>query len=181
MVLGGHSAGGRLALENAARRFFPQVGAAFAYGTSSAALIQLGYEPGTILPLPDSVPILLIGGTCDGAVAYMSEKWSGITPGAPTTSIIRTFREAISGGRDDCYLFIIDGANHFSIADPVDLTPHGSFDFPATQPEDKIRSLMVEIIGLFIDAEVRSLAEASEQLKQLLLADNPLIASFEHK
>ena len=181
IILGGHSAGGRLALENAARRFFPQVAAAFAYGTSSAALIQLGYAPGTILPLPDSVPMLLMGGTSDGAVAYMSEKWSGITPGAPTTSIIRTFREAISGGRDDCYLLILEGANHFSVADPVDLTARGSFDFPATQPEDKIRSLMAEIIGLFIDAEVRQQAEASEQIKQLLEADNPLIASFERK
>ena len=42
-------------------------------------------------------------------------------------------------------------------------------------------SLMAEIIGLFIDAEVRQQAEASEQIKQLLEADNPLIASFERK
>ncbi len=61
------------------------------------------------------------------------------------------------------------------------MTAHGSLDFPATQPEEQIRSLMGEIIGLFIDAEVRQIAEASLQLKQLLAADNPLIASFERK
>ncbi len=71
VVLGGHSAGGRLALENAAPHFFPQVAATFAYGTSSSGFVQLGYTPGTILPLPSSVPILLMGGSCDGVVAYI--------------------------------------------------------------------------------------------------------------
>lgn len=181
IVLGGHSAGGRLALENAAPDFFPQVAATFAYGTSSSALIQLGYTPSTILPLPDSVPILLMGGSCDGVVAYISENWSGISPKDSRTSIKRTFKEAISGGRFNCYLLIIEGANHFSIADPVDLTTRSSFDFPATQPADKIRSLMANIIGLFIDAKVRQQPEASAQLKQLLNTDNPLIKTFECK
>ena len=117
VVLGGHSAGGRLALENADQRFFPQVAAAFAYGTSSAAfVVQLGYPPGTILALPSSVPMLLMGGTCDGAVAYISENWNGITPGDPTTSIIRTFREAIPGGRNDCYLLILAHIPHSQLA-----------------------------------------------------------------
>ena len=181
VVLGGHSAGGRLALENAEQHFFSQVAAAFAYGTSSAAFVQLGYAPGTILPLPDSVPMFLMGGSCDGVMAYMSEKWNGINPGDSTTSLIRTFREAISGGRDNCYLLILEGANHFSIADPVDLTTRSSFDFPATQPEAQLRSLMAEMIGLFIDAEVRQQAEASAQFKQLLETENPLIASYQLK
>ncbi len=181
VVLGGHSAGGRLAIQNGEPSFFPQVAATRAYGTSSAAFVQLGYEPDTILPLPSSLPILLMGGTCDGAVAYMSEKGSGMAPGAPSSSIIRTFREGISAQRNDCYLLILEGANHYSIANPVDLTTGGSMDSPATQSEEEIRLLMSEVIGLFIDAEVRSQAEASQQLKQLLEAKNPLIASFERK
>lgn len=181
IVLGGHSAGGRLALENAEPRFFPQVAGAFAYGTSSAAFIHLGYTPGTILPLPDSIPLLLMGGSCDGAIAYITEKWNGISPGDPTTTIRRTFKSAISGGRNDTYLVILEGANHFSIADPLDPTTSSHLDLPATQPEDKIRSLMAEIISLFIDAHVRQKPEASQKLNQLLDTGNPLIASFARK
>ncbi len=181
VVLGGHSVGGRLALENADRSFFPQVAATFAYGTSSAAFVQLGYAPGTILPLPSSVPMLLMGGTRDGKIAYMSEKWSGMSPGEPTNSITRTFREAISREKDDSYLIILEGANHYSIADPVDNTTSDSLDLSATQPEERIRSLISETIALFIEAQVSKKAEASEQLKQLLTSNNPLIASFESK
>ncbi len=182
VVLGGHSAGGRLALENADGNFFPQVAATFAYGTSSAAFVQLGYSPGTILSLPSSIPILLMGGTCDEAVAYMSEKWSGITPGNPTTSIIRTFREAIPGGRDDCYLLLLEGANHFSITYPFDSTTGTPFlDYPATQPEDQLRNLLAEAIGLFIDAHVCHQSRSLAALNQRLEGKNPLIASFERK
>ncbi|MGK7915436.1 MAG: hypothetical protein AB4038_07795, partial [Prochloraceae cyanobacterium] len=56
-----------------------------------------------------------------------------------------------------------------------------TLDLPATQPEDKIRSVMASIVGLFIDAQVRQTVKASEQLQQLLEADNLLIASFERK
>ena len=50
VILGGHSAGGRVAIESCDRRFFPQVAAAFAYGAHTAAGPMMGYEPGTILP-----------------------------------------------------------------------------------------------------------------------------------
>lgn len=63
IILGGHSASSRVAICSAAPRFFPQVVAAFAYGAHTAAAVQLGYPPNTILPLPDSLPLLLIGGT----------------------------------------------------------------------------------------------------------------------
>jgi len=48
IILGGHSAGGRVAIESADPRFFPQVVAAFAYGAHTAAIVQLGYAAGTI-------------------------------------------------------------------------------------------------------------------------------------
>ncbi|MCA1995585.1 MAG: dienelactone hydrolase [Coleofasciculus sp. S288] len=181
IVLGGHSAGGRVAIENADPRFFPQVTAAFAYGAHTAAPEMLGFEPKTILPLPDSLPLLLMGGTCDGVIANSSHRY-GISPGDATTSMTRTFKEAVSGGRDDTYLVFLEGANHFSIANPQDPTTGRPFlDFPATQPEEEFRTLMAEAIGLFIDAHVRNQAEASQALNQLLNASNPLIKSFERK
>lgn len=178
VILGGHSAGGRVAIENAEPRFFPQVVAAFAYGAHTAAPVKLGYEPSTILPLPTPLPLLLMGGTCDGVIANSSDRY-GITPGNATTAITRTFQEAIPGGRKDSYLVLLEGANHFSMVDPFDPTTGRPFlDFAATQPADKTRSLMVEMIGLFINAHVRHQAGASQSLNQLL---NPLVRSLDCK
>jgi hypothetical protein len=98
------------------------------------------------------------------------------------TPVVRTFREAIAGGRGDSYLLLLEGANHFSVADPIDATTGTAFlDFPASQPEEQLRNLMAQVIGLFIDAHVRSQATAIVALNQLLASNNPLIASFERK
>ena len=181
IILGGHSGGGRVALENADPRFYPQVAAAFSYGGHSAAPTMLGFEPGTILPLSGARPLLLMGGTCDGVIAASSDRY-GMPLGDATSSIVRTFKEAFAGGRNDTYVALLEGANHFSIAYPLDTTTASSFlDLPATQPEDKIRSLLVETIGLFIDAFVRQKQEALPALNQLLSSANPLVAYFETK
>jgi hypothetical protein len=181
IILGGHSAGGRVAIENADPRFFPKVAASFGYGLHTMGTLLLGYEPGTILPLPDSLPLLLMGGTCDGVITYSRDRY-GISLGNATTPVIRTFQEAITGGRNDSYLVLLDGANHFSIVDQLDSTlDTPSLDFPATQPQESFRLLMGEIISLFIDTHVRHQPEASQLLEQLLSAANPLIKSFERK
>ena len=181
IILGGHSAGGIVSIENADPRFFPEVVASFAYGATSRGLLRIGYEPGTILALPDSLPLLLMGGTRDGFMLNSSELY-GVSPGDATTPVIRTFQEAIAGGRDDTYLVILEGANHFSIVDQPDSTTVGpSLDLEATQPQENLRLLMSEIIGLFIDTYVRHQPEASQLLEQLLNTANPLIKSFERK
>lgn len=181
IILGGHSVGGRVAIESANPRFFEQVVASFAYGAHSAAGVAIGYEAGTILPLPDSLPMLLMGGTCDGVIANSSYRY-GVCVGDATTLVIRTFREAIAGGRNDSYLVLLEGANHFSMADTIDSTTARPFlDLSATQPQENYRSLMAEIIGLFIDSYVRHQPEASGGLDQLLNSANPLIKSFERK
>ena len=179
IVLGGHSAGGRMAIENAEPRFFSQVQAAFSYASHSAAPVMLGHQPNTILPLPDARPLLLIGGTCDDAMTKLSNSY-GIK-GDATTSIRRTFQEAISGGRNDSYLLLIEGANHFSISEPFDTTQIWFSDSTTTQGSDEIRSLLVKSIGCFIDAHIREQKESLQILEQLLSSNNPLIQSFELK
>ena len=181
IILGGHSAGGRVAIESASPRFFPQVVAAFSYGAHSAAIMQLGYAADTILPLPDALPLMLIGGTCDGVIANNGALY-GVTWKQPTTPIRRTFQEAISGGRDDSYLLLLEGANHFSITHPSDPTTGTTWlDFPVTQPEELLRNLIVEAIGLFIDAHVRFQPTALANLNQLMESHQQGIASFESK
>lgn len=182
VILGGHSAGGRVAIENANPQFFPQLAAAFAYGSHTAGAMALGYQPNTILPLPSSLPLLLMGGTCDGVIANSSDRY-GVSSGNSTNLVIRTFSEAIAEGGGDSYLVLLEGANHFCIADPFDFTTGRAFlDFPATVPADKSRSLVAETISLFIDAHVRRQSTALQALKQLLNPDNnPLVQYFDCK
>ena len=184
IILGGHSAGGRVAIESASPAFFPQVRAAFAYGAHTAAVMQLGYPAGTILPLPDQLPLLLMGGTQDGVIANSSDRY-GITWERATTPVERTFREAIQGGRDDSYLLLLEGANHFSFVAPFDATTGRAFlDFPATQSVTALRELMAEVIGLFVAAytgDAHPEVEAREALVQRLASPQPLIAHFERK
>lgn len=181
IILGGHSAGGRVAIESADPRFFSQVVAAFSYGAHSAAIAQLGYDAGIILPLPNALPLMLIGGTCDGVIANNGALY-GVTWEQATTPVRRTFEEAISGGRNDSYLLLLEGANHFSIAYPSDTTVGTTgLDFPATQSQEQVRSLMAEAIALFIDAHVRSQPTAIVALHQLIESHPQGIAAFECK
>jgi hypothetical protein len=181
IILGGHSAGGRTALESANLDFFPQLAAVFTYGAHSLGIVNLGYKPGTVLPLPNSIPTLLMGGTCDGVIANASKLY-GINYENPTTPIARTFSEAITGGRNDCYLVLLEGANHFSIAHPIDRTVGSEFlDFQATRSQDEIRASIAETIGLFIDAHVCDSSSALQSLDRLLGVNNPLIYAWKRK
>lgn len=181
VILGGHSAGGRVALENANPEFFPQVAAAFAYAAHSAAPMMLGFPADTFLPLPSALPMLVMGGTCDGVIAN-SRHIYGIKEDSPTRSVMRTFREAITGNRNDTYLIIVEGANHYSIVHPQDSTTDRAFlDFPTTQPEENIRSLIEESISLFIDAHVCQKPEALGVLEKMQNESHTLIVSFERK
>lgn len=99
-----------------------------------------------------------------------------------TASVKRTFSEAITGGRNDSYLLLLEGANHFCLADPFDFTTGRPFlDFSPTQPAEKTRLLIAETIDLFIAAHVRYNSDAITALQQLLNNNYALIKSFECK
>jgi predicted dienelactone hydrolase len=63
VLLGGHSAGGSVALMNARPDWFPGLRGVFAYGSHSKASTMLGYPADTLLPLPDALPLLVLGGS----------------------------------------------------------------------------------------------------------------------
>jgi hypothetical protein len=179
VILGGHSAGGRVAIESANPSFYPQVVASFSYGAHTAAIVQLGYAAGTILALPAALPMMLIGGTCDGVIANNGSLY-GLTWERPTTPIELTFQATI-GGDNDRYLLLVEGANHFTIADPVDPTiGTADLDFPATQSAQS-RDVIAEAIGLFIDSHVRCQVQSIAALDRLLGSKNPAIARLERK
>ncbi|MBF2066689.1 MAG: dienelactone hydrolase [Calothrix sp. C42_A2020_038] len=180
ITLGGHSAGGKFAIENANPKFFSQVAASFGYGVHSMGYVMQGYPPGTILPLPDQLPLLLLAGTNDGVITN-SSAMHGIEEGDAITPTMRTWKEAILGGRQDSYVVFIEGANHFVMAHPLDPTAARNYlDFPLTQPAESIRSFMAEAIGLFIGAHVQKQPDALESL-QNLLNSNSLVNSWHCK
>jgi hypothetical protein len=85
-----------------------------------------------------------MGGTCDGVIANSRDRY-GVTWAQPTTPIERTFREGLAGGRDDSYLVLLAGANHFAIAEPFDGTTGRAFlNISATQSAAALRPLMAQ-------------------------------------
>ncbi|NUM45588.1 MAG: dienelactone hydrolase [Anaerolineales bacterium] len=148
IFLGGHSAGGTMALQNANPAWFPQVRGVFAYGGHTGASTMLGWPERTILPVSGEVDVLLIGGTRDGVIEASSHRYGDAA--SPTGPVARTF-DAILPGPGRGVLALIEGGNHFTFAHPADPTTGRAFlDHAPTNDEDELRALMAEMIGIFI-------------------------------
>ena len=172
VLLGGHSAGGSVALMNARPDWFPGLRAVFAYGSHSKASTMLGYAAETLLPLPDALPLLVLGGSEDGVIASSAFRYGSDGSGAPDPCgpIARTFAESVRSQRGDCYLAILRGANHFSATFPADTaTGRPYLDWPIQRNGMEIRNDLVRLITLFSRAHVSDEDGAQEQLKTTLL------------
>ena len=176
IILGGHSAAGTMALQNANPAWFPQIKGAFSYAGHTMASTFLGYTAGTILPISDQLPLLLLGGTQDGIIEASAHRYE-LENASPTLALERTFDEGIATGQNDKFLIIIEGANHFSCVHPVDETTGRPFlDHPTTQPDERIRAELLTLIHFFIDGHIRGNPQSRIALKQQLNSGNPLIA-----
>ena len=175
VVLAGHSAGGTVALLNARSDWFPGLRGALAYGAHTGAATALGYPEDSLFPIPDQLPVMILGGTRDGCIANSSGRY-GEANGSPTERVERSFDEAISRDQGDCYLGIIEGANHFSLAHPVDDSTGRPFiDMPTSRPDDELRELLQTLTASFVLSVTRADKHAAARLRSLLLGDNPLI------
>ncbi|MFC6879295.1 MULTISPECIES: alpha/beta hydrolase family protein [Actinomadura] len=149
VALGGHSAGGTVALQSA--RFLPGVRACFAYGTHTMVATMLGWPAGTVLPAQVDGPVLLGVGTRDGVIAGSSDRYGPDTAADP---VARTFHEALSGPDD--LLAVLPGANHFTIADAPDPTAARAFlDLPAACDEAAARRAYTDLVIAFLRAHLR--------------------------
>ena len=97
IVLAGHSAGGSVALFNANRDWFPGVCGAVSYGAHAGASTVLGFDRDTILQLPGTERLMLIGGTRDGVIAESGHRY-GVDAKDPLYLLRRTFDEGIGDG-----------------------------------------------------------------------------------
>ncbi|BCX02913.1 MAG: hypothetical protein KatS3mg053_0851 [Candidatus Roseilinea sp.] len=166
VVLGGHSAGGTVALHNANPRYFPTVVAGFSYAGHTLAATMLGFAPGTVLACAPDVPLLLMGGTRDGVIAASGVRYG--QPGDPVAPLRRTFEEGIAGARGDRHLAIWRGANHFTLAHPLDETAGRSFlDLPPEGDEATMRAHMAAVIGAFVLAAACADPAAAARLRAL--------------
>ena len=186
VALGGHSAGGTVALLNADPAWFPGIRATFSYAGHTMPAAMLGHPDGTVLPVAADVPALVLGGTDDGVVAASAVRYGrgdaplGIEEHDPITE---TFRRGTSAAGSA--LGIIEGGGHLSFCDPVDPTTARGFletdddaDGPATGlPGPAARR---DLIGSLITAfctEHLGAAPTRPSLSELATA--PGLARFE--
>ncbi len=147
VTLGGHSAGGSIALMNA--EFFPQVKSAFAYGAHTQGSTIMGFPANYVCPITSEKPILMLGGNNDGVITWSARRY-GKTDEDSTISLKQTFEKAIGGTRNDRYLAIFDGANHFTFAHPQDTTTGRPFLDFTPKNDAEHRKIIAEMIADFI-------------------------------
>ena len=171
VVVGGHSAGGTVALHNSTPAWIPGLRAVFAYGAHTMTSAALGHGEAAVLPVPAQVPVLLLAGADDRVIAASRDRYrpdggsprSGTPEGDATTPdpdhaepaahdpVGRTFTEAVSRDQQDSWLIELAGAGHFAICDPVDTTSGRSFLEPDTEHADPAgRVLLGDLIADFI-------------------------------
>jgi len=166
VALVGHSAGGAVVLQSARRDWVPGLRAVATYGAHLMAATQLGWPPATFLPVPEPLPVLLAAGEHDGVMAASAVRYGEGDDDRRLDPVQRTWESSVAGGRDDGYLLELRGANHFTVAWPLDPTSARSFlDQPAEGDEDALRAVLAEAFGLFLDAHVREDAAAAQQLE----------------
>ena len=171
ILLGGHSAGGSVALFNARTDWFAGLKAVFAYASHSKASTMLGYPADTVLPLPTDLPTLILGGSEDGVIAASAFRYGdqGQETPDPVGPLKRSFEEGLNSQRGDSYLAIVQGANHFSLCWPQDSTTGRPFlDWPETRDNSEIRQDLTDIITQFARAYVADDTSAREQLQSKL-------------
>ena len=125
VAVGGHSAGGTVALHNSDPSWVPGLRAVFAYAAHTMVATALGHGEAAVAPIPAKVPTMLLGGADDGVIAASRDRYR--TDHGAHDPVRRTFAEAIDRQQGDSWLVELAGAGHFAICDPVDATSGRSF------------------------------------------------------
>ena len=182
VAIGGHSGGGTVVLQSADPRWFPQVRAVFSYGAHAMASTVLGWPNGHVMDLSDEVAVLLLTGEHDGVMAASAVRYGEQDDAERADPVARTFDRAFTGGRGDVHHVVLRGANHFTVAHPLDLTSARAFlDQPASGDEDSARAAIVDAIALFLDGHLRGNATAREQLAAWTIAPPAAVLSARSK
>ena len=182
VVLGGHATGGRMALLNANRDWFPDVCGVFSFAGHTLAEPELGWDKRSVIPLAPDMPVLLMGGTEDGVIATAERPRDNREVTGATGKVERTFQQGIKGKRGDRYLVLVEGASHFTFVSPKDGTTGLLFLDNKTRGGGKqIRSYLAQLIVTFCDAACRGDPMSGADLKALCDPAQPLVTHAEQK
>ncbi|MEU7143256.1 alpha/beta hydrolase [Nocardia sp. NPDC046473] len=159
VALGGHSAGGTVALQSA--RFFPAIGAVFAWGAHTMVATMLGWPAGTVLPAQVACPVLLGVGTNDGVIKGSADRYGEDGADRPDP-VARTFAEALPPGEH--LLAVIPDANHFGIAEADPTAARAFLDGP--DDADAVRPF-ARMTSAFLRTHLCDSATARAELTEL--------------
>ena len=191
VVVGGHSAGGTVALHSSDPGWVPGLKAVFAYGAHTMVATALGHGEAAVVAVPAKVPVMLLAGTDDGVIAASRDRYDrdraahdggGGQDGGEDHGrggdhdgdgehdpVRRTFNEAIGHGRGDSWLVELSGAGHFAVCHPVDTTTGRAFLEPDPVVDPTVRELLGDLIAAFVAASVGSAGGAG--LEELVTHD----------
>ena len=182
VILGGHSAGGTMALLNANRAWFAGVCGAFSYAAHSAGNLKLGWEADSIMPLAPAMPLLIMGGTRDGVIAASGHRYRDAGGASSGDSVQRTFHEGVPGNSGGRHLLIVEGANHFAFVWPMDTaTGRPYLDWTVRGSGRQIRDYLAEVVVSFCRAVGKGEREAAKAMLRLCDGGHPLAAVAETK
>lgn len=149
VVLGGHSAGGTLALLAANPIWHPGVIGAFSYGGHTRAQTAQGHGRDAYLALPGGAPVLLMGGTADGVVTAIAEQQGQPQHRHPMQE---TFERAVPSGTRG-WLVMIEGADHYAVAEGYDgNTGRGYLEPPGPLDPGLVRERVGTLVCDFVSA-----------------------------
>ena len=125
----------------------------------------LGWPVGHVMDLSDEVAVLLMTGEHDGVMAASAVRYGEEADAERVDPVARTYDRAFSGGRGDVHHVVLRGANHFTVAHPLDPTSARAFlDEPATGDEDVARAALAETVALFLAGQLRGDTAARDEL-----------------
>ncbi|WGL16822.1 hypothetical protein PVT68_00640 [Microbulbifer bruguierae] len=181
LALGGHSAGGTLALINGRSEWLPGLRALFSYGAHTGAATALGWEADTLLAPQADIPLLLAGGDSDGCIAASGKRYGDTTNSSGHCSgrIEETFSRAVASNDNKNWLCILQQANHFSVCHPADeCTGRGFLDFPVANP-DEARELLGNLFATFLSTHLRD--QEAEVFSAMIKSQSARFAIVQNK
>ena len=166
VVIGGHSAGGTVALHNSDGEWVPGLQAVFAYGAHTMTATTLGHGESAVVAVPAKVPVMLLAGTADGVISASRDRYLTNQDDTAHDPIRRTFDEAIGRDSEDSWLVELAGAGHFAICWPLDTTSGRTFlESDPVSADPEIRELLGDVIAAFIATSLdRSVPKSLESL-----------------
>ncbi|MCY3650997.1 MAG: hypothetical protein OXG40_14735 [Acidimicrobiaceae bacterium] len=188
VVVGGHSAGGTVALHSSDPGWVPGLRAVFAYGGHTMTATSLGHGEAAVVAIPAKVPVLLLAGTDDGVISASRDRYHrdhathdghGDHGGdGDHDPVRRTFEEAVGRRQGDCWLVELFGAGHFAVCHPVDTTSGRAFLEPDPAGADPAaRELIGDLVAAFVAASLGDPAGAG--LEQLV--EHDLVAHWDRR